>query len=119
MVVTTYGKESAAIRLGSDIPFVKYIAIGSGSGAVAVGNNTLVAETDRNVFTSTSFATARKFNFVADFNSIEISGTNLREFGVVASGAAGTGSVWQREGFANIAFDGTNELKVDITWEQY
>ena len=117
MTITDVGREFVAIRLGSNILFPAYLALGSGSGAVTAANVILVAETDRNAFTSTSFATSKKFNFMADFSSTELSGLNLREFGVTHSGAAATGSMWQREGFTAVAFDGTNELKVDITWE--
>jgi len=117
MVITTIGKEYTAIRLGSDIPFVEYINIGSGSGTATISQKTLIAETDRNLFTSTDFSSSKKFTIDADFNSVEMSGTILREFGVVHSGAGVTGSIWQRESFASITFDGTNELKIAITWE--
>jgi hypothetical protein len=43
-----------------------------------------------------------------------MSGTDLTEFGLfdVASGTGFPGSVWQREGFGSVAFDGTNELQI-------
>ena len=38
----------------------------------------------------------------------------LTEFGLfdIASGTGFTGSVWLREGFPGITFDGTNELQI-------
>jgi len=117
MVVTTYGEEQLAIRLGSNTPFVQYVALGSGSGLTNATNVRLVAETDRNAFTSTDFTTAQQFTFDADYNSVEMSGTLLKEFGVFPSGPATTGSLWQREGLSSVTFDGSNELKIEITWE--
>ena len=120
MVYTNYGKQAAAWAIGSNLTnnFIQYVAIGSGSGTVAVTNVTLVAETDRNVITgSPDFDTARKVEFQADFNSVELSGTVLFEFGLLTSGPSLVGSVWQREGFGSIVFDGTNELQILSTIE--
>ena len=120
MVFTQYGKQAAAWAIGSNLTnnFIQYVAIGSGSGTVAVTNVTLVAETDRNAITgSPDFDTARKVEFQADFNSVELSGTVLFEFGLLTSGPSLIGSVWQREGFGSIVFDGTNELQILSTIE--
>ena len=117
MVFTDYGRETTIIRLGSDLGSPSFLAIGSGSGAVAVTNTGLVAHTDRNTFSTSDFTVAKKWTFTADFNSVEMSGTLLREFGVFAESSGG--KLWQREGFASITFDGTNELQVEITWEVF
>lgn len=43
-----------------------------------------------------------------------MSGISLTEFGLFdqASGTGFPGSLWQREGFGAITFDGTNELQI-------
>jgi len=121
MVVTTYGKAQAALRLGSNIQTIGWVAVGSGSGAVGTGNINLVAEIDRNAFTSDGidYSSARKIAFASRFTSVEMSGTQLREFGAFSTGTANTGSLWNREGFAAVNFDGTNELEVEISYEVY
>ena len=74
---------------------------------------------NRNAITgSPNFATVRKVQFQADFNPVEMSGIHLTEFGLFATGlAALTGSVWFREAFGSIVFDGTNELQTLVTLE--
>ena len=44
----------------------------------------------------------------------------LREFGMTISGTGLTGSIWSRTGLADaITFDGTNELRIEETWEVF
>ena len=47
-----------------------------------------------------------------DFNSVQMSGIKMTEFGLFVSGPLNIGSTWQREGFGSIIFDGTNESQV-------
>lgn len=120
MVLTNYAKQAVAWGIGSDITnnYIQYCAIGSGSGAVLATDTTMVAETQRNTLTgSPNFTEVRKVGFQADFNSVEMSGTTLFEFGFLASGPALGGSIWQREGFGSIVFDGTSELQIVSTME--
>lgn len=122
MVFTNIGKEYVAFRLGSNLPglFVGHIGIGTGSGTALVTDTTLVTEVNRtNITGSPNFTTARKVSFQADFNSLQMSGINLTEFGLfdVASGTGFPGSTWQREAFGSVVFDGTNELQVISTLE--
>jgi len=117
---TNYGKQAITWAIGSDITnnFISYLAIGSGSGTAVVGDTTLRGEVQRIAITgSPNFSTERKVGFQADFNSIIISGITLSEFGLIASGVALTGSIWQREAFGSIAFDGSNELQIITTLE--
>ena len=46
-----------------------------------------------------------------------MSGLTFSEFGLVASGPVGTGSMWLLERFGSIAFDGSNELQIVTTIE--
>ena len=120
MVFTNYGRQAVAWALGSDISnnYISYMAIGSGSGTPLVSQTTLINEANRVEITgSPDFGTSLKVGFQADWNSVTMSGINLREFGVLASGVVLTGSIWQRESFPNIVFDGTNELQVVTTLE--
>lgn|SRR3990167_8820776 len=121
MPFTNYGAQALAWALGSQIPvsFISHGAVGTGSGTAAVTNLTLITETDRNPLTgSASFTESRKAAFQVDFSTVEMSGTQLREFGFLASGAANMGSVWFREAFPTaITFDGTNELQITLAME--
>jgi len=119
MVFTNTGKELVTLGLGSDVGlYIAYMGIGSGSGTVVATQSTLLANTDRNALTgSPNFATSQKVTFQADFNSVELSGTTLTEFGLseTASGTGFPGSMWQIERFGSLVFDGTNELQVVST----
>ena len=114
MTITTVGLENIAVRIGSNITSPSHIAIGSGSGVVLAANTGLVFHMDRNALTSTNMSGAQQIEFIADFTNVEMSGIGLREFGIfsIASG----GRLWQREGFASVSFDGTNELQIITTW---
>lgn len=116
MVFTNFGKQSVAFRLGSSTPtYIGYIGVGNGSGTVGVTNEALISEKYRQAITgSPDFSTDRKVGFQADFNSIQMSGMNLMEFGLFHTGSATNfpGSLWQREAFGSVVFDGTNELQI-------
>jgi len=120
MVMTNFGRQSVTYRLGSSLPdlYIQNFGIGSGSGTVAVTDIALVNEVNRtSLTTSPDFSEERKVGFQADFNFLQMSGIHLTEFGLfhTASGTGFTGSIWQREGFGSIVFDGTNELQVVTT----
>lgn len=121
MVFTNWGAQSAVYGLGSyssGIYLIQSVEVGYGSGTVAVGNTTLVAGSIRNMQTgSPNFFAARKLRFQADFSSQAVSGLQLREFGLFASGTLGIGSAFAREGFNPITFDGTNELLITYNLE--
>lgn len=121
MVITNYGKNRITLLIGGSILNINsipgYFLIGSGSGTALVTQTQLVTPTDRQLFTSTSYPSSQKVNFVGDWTSVEMSGLSLREIGVTVSGGGLTGSVWSRIGFPATLFDGTNELHVEETWE--
>ena len=116
---TNTGKEIVTLGLGSNLGlFIAHIGIGSGSGTVQATQSTLLAERDRNTLTgSPNFSTAQKVIFQADFNTVEMSGTHLTEFGLtnIASGTGFSGSMWQIERFGSLVFDGTNEREIVST----
>jgi len=121
MPFTNAGKQFVTWGLGSDVQmYVGHIGIGSGSGTAATTNVTLQNEVNRQAITgSPDFTTVRKVTFQGDFNSIQMSGIHLTEFGLfdVASGTGFTGSTWQREAFGSIVFDGSNETQILTTLE--
>ena len=119
-MITTRGKELAAIRLGSNISGIAYVGIGSGSGAVLSSNLILAAETDRNALTSTDYSTPTAVVFTADWSSTEISGTVFKEYGLFQHSTANTGSAWQREALTgSIVFTGNSEMRLESTWTVY
>lgn len=119
MVFTNSGKELVTFGLGSNVGlYIAAMGIGSGSGTLVATESTLLANRERNVFTgSPNFDTAQKVTFQADFNTIEMSGTTLTEFGLSETGSQTgfPGSMWQIERFGSKVFDGTNELQVVTT----
>jgi len=121
MVFTNAGKQFVAWGLGSNVGlYMGHIGIGSGSGTASVSDVTLLNEINRTSITgSPDFTTTRKATFQADYNSVQMSGIHLTEFGLfnVVSGTGFTGSTWQRESFGSIVFDGTNELQILSTME--
>jgi len=120
MVLTNFAKQAAIWRIGSQVDeHIQCVGIGDGSGTSLATNTTLVNETDRVMITgSPDFSTTRKVTFQGDLNSVQMSGTLLTEFGLFTSGATNVGSVWLREGFGPITFDGSNELQIIATIEE-
>ena len=120
MVVLNYAKNEVGLVLGGSATVVPtYFIIGSGSGTVVASQTELIAARDRQLNTAITFPATQKVKWQGDWNSVEISGTILKEFGMITSGAALTGSIWSRTGFAGITFDGTNELRIEETWEVF
>ena len=113
-MITDTGRSGLALLMagGGDAP--DFIAIGSGSGLVAITNTALLAERDRNTAIVAS-GTTQEVQFTANWTSTEISGTTLFEFGTFSVVAGG--SCWNREGFGSIVFDGTNELQIQETFQ--
>lgn len=121
MVFTDSARQFITWGLGSDVGlYIGYIGIGSGSGTALVTNEILLHEVNRqNLTGSPNFNTTHKVGFQTDFNSVQMSGIHLTEFGLFNIGSNGpiAGSVWQREAFGSIIFDGTSELQITTTLE--
>jgi len=117
MGLSNTGFERIAVRIGSNIDVPTSLAIGSGSGTFATTQNTLIAETDRNVATTTDFSVLNNITWTANFSSTEMSGTDLKEFGLFSESGADTGSLWNREEFPSVTFDGSNEMELEITYK--
>ena len=120
MAITNWGAQAITFNIGSQLTnnYIQYCALGSGSGTFAATQTTLFNERDRNIQTgSPNFATARKVGFQFDFNSVDMSGIRLFEFGFLGSATGSTGSIWQIERIGSIVFDGTSELQITNTIE--
>jgi hypothetical protein len=119
-MILNYAKQRIAMLIGGSISVSpSYFMIGSGSGAVLATQTSLFNSIDRQLSTSINKDTAYKTKWTGDWNSLEMSGIQLREFGITISGTGTTGSMWSRIGFPAINFDGTNELRIEETWEVY
>ena len=121
MVFTNIGKSGVALSIGSFATFrPQYLALGNGSGAVAITNVNLVAESGtRQQYTSIDNSVSRYIEYIFDWNSLVMSGLNLTEFGFFTESATSTGSLWLREGFKDVEFDGTNELQIQLKLQSY
>jgi hypothetical protein len=120
MVVSYWAKRELAFFLGGSntTNYPTYFIIGSGSGLSTPSQTELISPTDRQKF-SESEQTTYTIKWTADWNSVEMSGLHLEEFGVITSGTALTGSIWSRTSVPSLVFDGTNELRIEEIWEVY
>ena len=119
-MILDYAKNRMILLLGGSIAeYPTFFTIGSGSGTVVSTQNTLFNPTDIQAITSSSYPSSQSLQFTGDWTSVEMSGTQLREFGICRSGTAFGGSMWSKVNFPAITFDGTNELRVTETWRVY
>ena len=120
MVVTNDGKSGLCLAFIGSMVIPRYCGIGSGSGTVTVNDSSLVAEVGSRVdFTTRDASIVKQVEWTFDFGAKTMSGINLREFGLFDNQANGSGTMWCREGFDTITFDGTNELQIQITFEVF
>ena len=117
MVFTDIGRSGLAWLMAGSLAIPRFVAIGSGSGTVAVSNVRLIHETGTRIdFTSRDGAIEQEMTWTWDYASNAVSGTaRLSEFAVFDVETAVTGSCWLREGFGSLTFDGTNELQIQVT----
>src|SRR3990167_11494711 len=105
MVLVNNAKRFLAYRMisGNENLIPTVTAIGSGSGTALVTEVVLVAEVRSGTFTTIDSGTKFEVSWVSDFSATQMSGLGFREFGL----KNGVGSIWNREAFANVVFDGT------------
>jgi hypothetical protein len=121
MVFTQSGRSGLALLLAAttsgESTFPEWVEVGTGSAAVLVTDRALVTPSGNRIrFTSRDSSIEREVTWTFDYSSVAISGTtNITEFGLFPSGPTATGSLWVREGFNGINFDGTAELQIQIT----
>jgi len=118
MVITTYAKSGLGLLMtGSGIP-PAYCGVGTGSAAEVTTLGSLITPFGaRNLWSERDPSTVNEVNWIFNYDSVTMSGCNLKEFGMGVSIASGANDLWNREGFAAINFDGTNELQISITYQ--
>ncbi len=117
---TNYGREQMTLVMGgsiTDIP--EATLIGTGSGVEVVTQSGLITPVDRQSFTDTTYPSAQSVRKQTDWNSVEMSGIQLQEFGMTGSGSGAQGLVWDRNALPALTFNGTNELRVESTTEVF
>ena len=120
MVVTNYTRNQMSLFLGgSATNYVDYFVIGSGSGTASATDTALVYPVDRQLVTAVTYPSSQKVKWQGDWDSVNLSGIQLQQFGMITSGAGLTGSMWSRSSFPGVQFDGTNELRIVENWEVY
>lgn len=118
-MINNYAKNRLSLFMGgSTTGSVGQILIGTGSSSVTATNTNLVTPSDRQTVTQISYS-PQKITWQFDWNSSEISGLTLTEFGLIQSGTGLTGSLWSRNVIPGIEFDGTNELRIEIVGEVF
>ena len=111
MIVDNARSGLANRLVQNTVAAVGWMAVGSGSGLIAVTTTGLFYHVDRNAFTSTDLTVANRATMTTDWTFTELSGTTVKEFAVynLSSG----GKAWQVENASVITFDGTNELQIE------
>lgn len=107
------GIETIAGAMGAIGSIPTHMAIGTGSDTITSADTSLLTETDRNALTSIDTSVAKDVTYIADYGSVEISGTTLTEFGLF--NASTGGSMFIREVITADAFDGDRELQIQAT----
>lgn len=114
MVFTNYGKNRLALLLGGSSTSVpEFMLIGIGSGTALITNGSLINGRDAQAFTEITYPSLYKVKRQTDWNSIEMSGIQLREFGQTIGSNVTSGLIWTRTNIPALTFDGTNELRIE------
>ena len=83
-MIVDWGKQQVALILGGSSTLVPtYFIIGTGSSTVASGNTSLVTTTDRQAITGSDVSTLFKVEYIGDWTSVEMSGTQLTKFLII------------------------------------
>lgn len=115
MPFTNTGRSGTALYWIGSYVIPNGMTIGSGSGTKNAGTTSLTSPLTFKSFTSRSGATPRFAEFTADWGSTELSGVTLREFCVQVSG----GALFSAEYIPDSTFNGSTELHIEVTWEQF
>jgi len=114
------GKKNVAFLIGGSITSIPTaFLIGTGSGITTLTQSGLITVYDKQDFTSIDNTTMYKIKYTGDWNSVEMSGIQLREFGIACSGSGINLNTWSRTNLPAVTFDGTNELRVVENWVVY
>lgn len=112
-MITNTGINSIVAVMAGKLNYPNYMAIGTGSSTVVSGNITLLTEYDRNIMTEKNTSASYTINYIADFNSSEVSGATITEYGLYSAGTAG--SMFNRQVIGSLLFDGDSELQIQCS----
>ena len=118
--MTNTSKDAIALLIAGSGAVPEYLAVGSGSGIFTVTQTALIAErsgTLRIPYTSRYIGSSQFVVYEHNISSSQMSGVLLTEFGLFISGTSLTGSMWTRDTFNSIVFNGQNELQVELKLE--
>jgi len=111
-ITTTALSVISANMIGSALP--AYIAVGTSGTTFTSGDTALAVETDRNQINTSSLTTPEEVTLVANWTPLEISGTVLKEYGVMTLGS----SMLNREVLAgSLVFTWEQELQIQQTFK--
>jgi hypothetical protein len=118
MSVTEIGRSGTALLLSPSGSRPTYMLIGTGSQTESESVTVMGSETLRQQFSQITISSVKKITWTTDFSSVQMSGTNFREFGL-NTGSPGT-ELWHYVNLGNaINFDGSNELRIELAWIVY
>lgn len=118
MVVTNVGISGDALLLTASGTYPRWISVGAGSKTEQASVTTMGSEWMRQTFTSTDISVPKQVTWLADYSSVAMSGCAFREFALMTGSPAQ--EIWNyvNEGNA-ITFDGSNELRIELTWVKF
>ena|SRR3990167_1732024 len=117
-MILNYAKNRTILLLGGSIlntgsqNYPTYFMLGTGSSTVFATQDSLLTANDRQLMTNKTYPTSQKIKFQGDWNSVELSGLTINEFGICGSELTTTGSMWSRSVFEGVTFDGTQEMRI-------
>lgn len=119
-MITEYGRSGTALMwVGSANP-PRYCAIGSGSGAEIASVGSLYAEVlTRRFYTTRDITTPKYVTWTYDYNSVEMSGINLRETALTVGSNTGSQDAYLIKNYPAIVFDGSNEVTIEISMNTF
>jgi hypothetical protein len=118
MVVTEIGRSGDALNLTVSGTRPTYMSVGVGSKTETRYVTNMGSEWVRLPFTTTDISTAQQVTWTADFSSVIMSGATFREF-ALQTGSPGQ-EPWHYVNLGDsITFDGSNELRIELTWVKY
>lgn len=123
MTVTNTALGIIAVNFGTGGSLIPTcFGIGSGSGATPSTADISGLRNEyadkRLVFTSIDTGTAKRIVWTGDWSSVTMSGLKLREVGIF-NDLSGGSLFDHSQSSSQITFDGTNELRVELTWNFY
>ena len=117
MTVVTDGLNSIAYLFGGSGAVISHTAIGTGSTTITVGQTALDTETDRNQLVQPTDDISQLLTVqgnvvtaISNYTSVEMSGTDLAEFGCFNKAAGG--NMYNREVIGSVSFAGDVELQI-------